>query len=123
MGSHLCARGIPRLLAWAIFTAYMTVASLRTTGAAAAVFVALTLTFVLLTIGAVATGTTATDWTKVGGWVGLATVALAWCACFAERDLQANRAAHVPTQLKLNRPGRLMPGYARACGYHPAHPR
>ena len=48
------------LLAWAIFTAYMTIASLRTSAAVAAVFVALTVTFVLLTIGAFATGTMAT---------------------------------------------------------------
>ncbi|MCW2545585.1 MAG: hypothetical protein JWN96_45, partial [Mycobacterium sp.] len=36
------------LLAWAIFTFYMAIASLRTTGAIAAVFVTLTITFVLL---------------------------------------------------------------------------
>ena len=71
------------LLVWAIFTAYMTIASLRTTGAIAAVFVALTVTFVLLAIGAFATGTTATDMTKAGGWAGLVTAALAWYASFA----------------------------------------
>lgn len=71
------------LLAWAIFTAYMTIASLRTTGAVAAVFVALTVTFVLLCIGAFATGTAATDWTKAGGWAGIVTAALAWYASFA----------------------------------------
>jgi succinate-acetate transporter protein len=71
------------LLSWAIFTAYMTIASLRTTGAIAAVFVALTITFVLLAIGAFSTGTTATDWTKAGGWAGLVTAAFAWYASFA----------------------------------------
>jgi len=71
------------LLAWAIFTFYMSIASLRTTGAIAAVLVALTITFVLLTIGAFATGTTATDLTKAGGWAGLATAAFAWYASFA----------------------------------------
>jgi succinate-acetate transporter protein len=71
------------LLSWAIFTAYMTIASLRTTGAIAAVFVALTITFVLLAIGAFATGTAATDWTKIGGWLGLVTALLAWYASFA----------------------------------------
>jgi uncharacterized protein len=68
------------LLGWAIFTAYMAIASLRTTGAIAAVFVALTITFVLLTIGEFATST---GWTKIGGWAGLVTAALAWYASFA----------------------------------------
>src|SRR3954462_2353830 len=36
------------LIAWGIFTAYMTVASLRTTGAVAIVFVLLTITFLVL---------------------------------------------------------------------------
>ena len=49
------------LLAWTIFTAYMTIASLRTTGAVAAVFVALTLTFLFLCIGAFADST---GWTR-----------------------------------------------------------
>src|SRR5450631_2276753 len=40
------------LLGWTIFTAYMTVASFRVSGAVVAVFVLLTITFVLLTIGA-----------------------------------------------------------------------
>ncbi|HEX2738273.1 MAG TPA: acetate uptake transporter [Acidimicrobiia bacterium] len=71
------------LLGWAIFTLYMTIASLRTTAAIAAVFVALTVTFVLLTIGAFATGTTAINMTKAGGWAGLVTAACAWYASFA----------------------------------------
>ena len=71
------------LLSWAIFTAYMTIASLRTTAAIAAVFAALTITFVLLMIGAFATGSTAVDLTKAGGWAGLVTAALAWYASFA----------------------------------------
>jgi hypothetical protein len=71
------------LLAWAIFTAYMTIASLRTTGAIAAVFVTLTVTFVLLCIGAFATGSAATNWTKAGGWAGLVTALFAWYASFA----------------------------------------
>src|ERR1700727_1866048 len=42
------------LWAWAIFTAYMTVAALRVSGAVLLVFVLLTATFVLLAIGAAA---------------------------------------------------------------------
>jgi succinate-acetate transporter protein len=71
------------LLSWAIFTFYMTIASFRTTGAIAAVFVTLTITFILLTIGAFATGHTATTMTKAGGWAGLVTAACAWYASFA----------------------------------------
>ena len=40
------------LWAWAIFTAYMTVAALRVSGAVLLVFVLLTVTFILLAIGA-----------------------------------------------------------------------
>jgi len=68
------------LLGWTIFTAYMTVASFRVSGAVVAVFVLLTITFVLLTIGAFHSNA---DLTKAGGWVGLATAAAAWYASFA----------------------------------------
>jgi uncharacterized protein len=69
------------LYAWAIFTTYMFVASLRTTGALAAVFFVLTVTFWVLAIGnASLAGTTATTngTIKFGGWCGLVTAALAW---------------------------------------------
>jgi uncharacterized protein len=68
------------LLSWTIFTAYMTIASIRTNGAVFAVFVALTLTFLFLTIGAFGKST---GWTKLGGWMGLVTAAVAWYASFA----------------------------------------
>jgi len=68
------------LLAWTIFTAYMAVAATRTTAAVLAVFVTLDLTFLFLTIGAFAQSDT---WTKVGGWAGLVTAAVAWYASFA----------------------------------------
>jgi len=68
------------LWAWAIFTAYMTVAALRVSGAVLLVFVLLTATFVLLAIGAVGSHATVTHW---GGYVGLATAAAAWYASFA----------------------------------------
>jgi uncharacterized protein len=71
------------LLSWAIFTAYMTIAAMRTSGAVLAVFVALTITFILLTIGAFATGNAAKDWTHFGGWFGFLTALLAWYASFA----------------------------------------
>ncbi|WP_255951388.1 acetate uptake transporter [Streptomyces odontomachi] len=68
------------LLAWTIFTAYMTVAALRTNGAVLGVFVTLTITFLLLTIGAFAEST---GIDKVGGWFGLITAVVAWYASFA----------------------------------------
>jgi uncharacterized protein len=66
---------------WGGFTAYMFVASLRTTGAIALVFFLLTATFFLLAIGDMDSGhTTATKW---GGYVGIATAAAAFYASFA----------------------------------------
>jgi succinate-acetate transporter protein len=93
---HVTASALPKnevfsaiglyLWAWAIFTAYMTVASLRTTGAVFAVFLLLTITFILLGIGnsALEGTTSATNSTiKIGGYVGLATAIVAWYASFA----------------------------------------
>jgi hypothetical protein len=74
------------LWAWGIFTAYMFVASLRTTGAIAAVFLLLAITFIVLGIGnsALAGTTNTTNSTiKLGGWIGLATAIVAWYASFA----------------------------------------
>ena len=68
------------LIAWGIFTAYMFVASLRTTGAIALVFILLTITFLLLGIGDAGPHT---GITKLGGWFGLATAVAAWYASFA----------------------------------------
>ena len=68
------------LVAWGFFTAYMFIASLRTTAAIATVFALLTVTFLLLGIG---------EWAdvsgiaKLGGWVGLVTAFAAWYASFA----------------------------------------
>ena len=66
---------------WAIFTIYMFVASLRTTGAVAVVFFLLAITFVLLAWGDMGSGHTSIH--KAGGWVGLATAIAAWYASFA----------------------------------------
>ncbi len=68
------------LWAWAIFTAYMSVAALRVSGAVLLVFVLLTATFILLAIGATGPHASATEW---GGFLGLATAAAAWYASFA----------------------------------------
>ncbi len=68
------------LIAWGIFTAYMWIASFRTTAAVNLVFLLLTITFILLGIGEAA-GSTGIG--KLGGWFGLATAVAAWYASFA----------------------------------------
>jgi succinate-acetate transporter protein len=94
------------LLGWCIFTFYMTIASLRVSGAVALVFILLTVTFVLLTIGAfhneVATGVT-----KVGGWFGVATAAAAWYASFAGVTNSTFRRVVLPT-LPLDQKGAVI---------------
>src|SRR6201986_947180 len=71
---------------WGIFTAYMFIASLRTTGAVAIVFLLLAITFIVLGIGNAALAGTlkATNGTiKLGGYIGLVTAIAAWYASFA----------------------------------------
>jgi succinate-acetate transporter protein len=68
------------LLVWTIFTAYMLVASTRTSLVLVAVFAVLALTFLALTIGKYAEST---GWTKLGGWLGLVTAVLAWYGSLA----------------------------------------
>jgi succinate-acetate transporter protein len=68
------------LIAWGIFTAYMFVASLRTTAAISLVFLLLTVTFFLLGFGDTSANS---DVHKLGGYFGLATAAAAWYASFA----------------------------------------
>ena len=68
------------LLAWGIFTLYMTVAASRVSLAVLAVFALLTITFFLLSIG---NFDQSDGWIKFGGWVGIATAAAAWYASFA----------------------------------------
>jgi succinate-acetate transporter protein len=68
------------LIAWGIFTAYMWVASFRTTAAVSLVFLLLAVTFFILGIGEVRGNDTIV---KLGGWFGLATAVAAWYASFA----------------------------------------
>ncbi len=68
------------LWAWAIFTTYMFVASLRTTAAVATVFFLLSVTFILLGIGNSGGHETIVHW---GGYLGLATAVAAWYTSFA----------------------------------------
>ena len=68
------------LLGWAIFTAYMTIASWRVSMGVFAVFVFLTLTFIALFIGAF---TAASGLTMLGGWLGIITALIAWYCSLA----------------------------------------
>jgi succinate-acetate transporter protein len=68
------------LWAWGIFTTYMFIASLRTTGAIALVFLLLAATFIILGIGNSGGND---DIVKIGGYVGIATAIAAWYASFA----------------------------------------
>jgi hypothetical protein len=74
------------LYTWTIFTVYMFVASLRTSGAVALVFLLLTITFLLLAIGnasLVGTAHVTNSTIKLGGYLGIATAIGAWYASFA----------------------------------------
>ena len=65
-------------LAWAVFTAYMTLAALKTSTITLSVFAALTVTFVFLGLGALQNDTTGlSSLTKVGGYIGILTAVLA----------------------------------------------
>jgi succinate-acetate transporter protein len=87
---HFVASSIPKadvadavgvfLLGWTILTFYLMLAALRVSGAVLSVFVTLTVTFVLLTIGAFNSSSGAT---KAGGVVGIVTAALAFYASAA----------------------------------------
>lgn len=68
------------LLAWGIFTAYMTVAALKVNLAVLTVFVLLTATFFLLSFGNSQANTTLVH---AAGWFGLATAAAAWYTSMA----------------------------------------
>jgi hypothetical protein len=71
---------------WGIFTAYMFIASLRTTGAIALVFLLLAITFIILGIGnsgLAGTHDVINGTIKLGGYFGIATAIAAWYASFA----------------------------------------
>lgn len=68
------------LLAWTIFTIGMTVVTQRISGLLFLLFSVLSVTFVLLTVGAFAS---APAITHLGGWLGLVTAFVAWYASFA----------------------------------------
>jgi succinate-acetate transporter protein len=82
------------LLAWGIFTAYMTVAATKVSGAVLAVFALLTITFLLLSLGDFQGAETIT---KIGGYAGLLTALAAWYASFAGVTAFTHKKSLVPT--------------------------
>lgn len=82
------------LLAWGIFTAYMTVAATKVSGAVLAVFALLTITFLLLALGDFQGADTVT---KIGGYAGLLTALAAWYASFAGVTAFTHKKSLVPT--------------------------
>jgi succinate-acetate transporter protein len=82
------------LLAWAIFTAYMTIGASRVSGAVLAVFALLTVTFALLSWGDFASSDTVTH---LGGWFGIATALAAWYASLAGVTAFTHGRSIVPT--------------------------
>jgi uncharacterized protein len=71
------------LLGWAIFTALMTLGTFRLNGALVAVFVLLTLTFLLLSLGAFNNAAAGSGLTQLGGWFGIITAIAAWYTALA----------------------------------------
>ncbi|RLV48273.1 hypothetical protein D9V37_19695 [Nocardioides mangrovicus] len=82
------------LVVWGVFTAYMTVAATRVSGAVLAVFALLTLTFVLLGIGNMAG---VDGLVKTGGYAGILTALAAWYASFAGVTAFSHGRSLVPT--------------------------
>ncbi|MEO6886515.1 MAG: acetate uptake transporter [Jatrophihabitantaceae bacterium] len=90
------------LLCWAIFTAYMTVAATRTTGAILTVFVLLTLAYIALTIGFFTESVTdftknSNGWIHLGGWLGILTAIAAWYTSFAAVTNSTYKKTVLPT--------------------------
>lgn len=81
------------LLGWTIFTGMMMLGTFRSNGALIAVFVALFLTFLFLTIGALGG---ASGMTTFGGWLGIITAILAWYTALAA-ILEHGKVAKLPT--------------------------
>ena len=82
------------LVAWGIFTAYMAVAATRVSGAVLAVFVLLTVTFLVLGVGDLSSTESIS---KIGGWIGILTALAAWYASFAGVTTFAFKRPIVPT--------------------------
>jgi len=82
------------MLAWTIFTVFMTVVTRRISGLLFGLFSVLTITFVFLTTGAFAA---APLLTQIGGYLGLVTAFTAWYGFFAGVMNQTGSGTRLPT--------------------------
>ena len=82
------------MLAWTIFTAFMTMVTRRISGLLFGLFSILTITFVFLTVGAFAS---APLLTQIGGYLGLITAFTAWYGFFAGVMNLTGRGPLLPT--------------------------
>jgi uncharacterized protein len=71
------------MLAWAIFTLYMTFAAIKTNMVILLVFIVLTLTLIALAIGYFQGDADGTGFLQIGGYLGILTALLAWYGSFA----------------------------------------
>lgn len=71
------------LIGWTVVTGILMLASFRTTGATALVFVLLFITFLLLALGAYNGNAAGSGLTQYGGYVGIVTAIAAWYAALA----------------------------------------
>jgi succinate-acetate transporter protein len=90
------------LVGWTVFTAYMWIASFRTTGVLLVIFGVLLITLVFLDVG-VLHGSS--FWLKAGGWAGLVTAAAAWYGS-ATGVVNHTFARQVLPTFPLNQPAR-----------------
>ena len=88
------------LLAWAIFTFYMTIAALRTNLAVLWGFFTLTATYVLLTLAEL--GIATTSLTEIAGYVGITCGVAAWYVAFAH-DVNATFGRELIPTVALSR--------------------
>ena len=88
------------LLGWAIFTGLMMLASVRTNGATAMVFILLFVTFLLLAIGKLGGST---NIYQIGGFFGLATAAMAWYTALAGVLASLNKGKNILPVFPLTR--------------------
>ena len=92
---------------WGIFTAYMFIASLRTTGAVALVFLLLAITYIVLGIGNSAlagSGHAINGTIKLGGYIGILTAIAASGADTAARQKRARLNDLSGVQLEIRQP-------------------
>jgi uncharacterized protein len=118
-GNALSGANLPNAVAWfllafAIFNTYMLLWSTQVSVAVFLVFLTLEATEILLVIGnfSAAHGHANNGWIHVGGWVGIATAAVAWYASAAGviNGMKTRIVLPVGAALAIHRPGPMPRG-------------